>query len=115
MVLIAGAALVKCALAQTDSFQSLPSLPSPQDDVPAFTVARFDVSSLPEGTFDADADGDPGTIHSSDHHGAVRNAIRRTLEDQKKLYLTPFTASNFKWDVLELAGTRGLIAAEPHT
>jgi hypothetical protein len=77
-------------------------------------VARFDVSSLPEGTFDADAGGDPGTIQSSDHHGAVRNAIRRTLEDQKELYLTPFKESNFKWDVLELAGTGGLIAADRH-
>lgn len=114
MVLIAGAALETCALAQTDSFQALPSLPSPHDDVPAFTVARFDVSSLPEGMFDADAGGDPGTIQGSDHHGAVRNAIRRTLEDQKELYLTPFKESNFKWDVLELAGTGGLIAADRH-
>jgi PAP2 superfamily len=114
MVLIAGAALGKCALAQVDSFQSLPSLPDPHADVPAFTVARFDVSSLPVGTFDADAAADPGTMQSSDHHGAVRNAIRRTLEDQKELYLTPFKESNFKWDVLELAGTGGLIAADRH-
>ncbi len=114
MVLIAGAALDKCALAQAASVQSLPSLPPPHQDVPAFTVARFDVSSLPEGTFDADASGDPGTMQSSDHHGAVRNAIRRTLEDQKELYLTPFKKSNFKWDVLELAGTGGLIAADRH-
>lgn len=114
MVLIGGAALGKCALAQVDSFQSLPSLPDPHADVPAFTVARFDVSSLPVGTFDADTAADPGTIQSSDHHGAVRNAIRRTLEDQKELYLTPFKESNFKWDVLELAGTGGLIAADRH-
>jgi PAP2 superfamily len=114
MVLIAGAALDKCALAQANSVESLPSLPSPQQDVPAVTMARFDVSSLPEGTFDADASGDPGTMQSSDHHGAVRNAIRRTLEDQKELYLTPFKESNFKWDVLELAGTGGLIAADRH-
>jgi hypothetical protein len=114
MVLIAGAALGKCALAQVDSFQSLPSLPDPHADVPAFTVARFDVSSLPVGTFDADTAADPGTMQSSDHHGAVRNAIRRTLEDQKELYLTPFKESNFKWDVLELAGTGGLIAADRH-
>ena len=114
MVLIAGAALGKCALAQVDSFQSLPSLPDPHADVPAFTAARFEVSSLPVGTFDADTAADPGTMQSSDHHGAVRNAIRRTLEDQKELYLTPFKESNFKWDVLELAGTGGLIAADRH-
>ena len=114
MVLIAGAALDKCALAQSDSFQSLPSLPDPHADVPAFTVARFDVSSLPAGTFDADTAADPRTMQTSDHRGAVRNAIRRTLEDQKELYLTPFKESNFKWDVLELAGTGGLIAADRH-
>lgn len=114
MVLIAGAALGQCALAQAVPVQSLPSLQGPQEDVPAFTVARFDVSSLPAGTFDADASGDPGTIRSSDHHGAVRNAIRRTLEDQKELYRAPFKESNFKWDALELVGTGSLIAADRH-
>ena len=94
--------------------QSLPSLPDPHADVPAYTVARFDVSSLPEGTFDTDASGDPGTMQSSDHHGAVKNAIRRTLDDQKELYLTPFKESNFKWDALELVGTGSLIAADRH-
>ncbi|MGE5054634.1 MAG: phosphatase PAP2 family protein [Acidobacteriota bacterium] len=115
MVLIAGATLDKSALAQADSAQLLPSLPPPHhQDVPAFPMTRFDVSSLPEGTFGADASGDPGTMQTSDHHGVVRNAIRRTLEDQKELYLTPFKESNFKWDVLELAGTGGLIAADRH-
>jgi len=114
MVLIAGAALDKCALAQADPLQSLPSSPSPQADVPTFTVARFDVSSLPPGTFGADASGDPGTMQNSDHHGAVRNAIRRTLEDQKELYRAPFKESNFKWDALELVGTGSLIAADRH-
>jgi len=114
MVLIAGAALDNCAVAQADSVQSLPSLPVPQEVVPAFTAARFDVSSLPEGTFDSDAGGNPGTMQNSDHHGAVRNGIRRILEDQKELYLTPFKESNLKWDALELVGTGGLIAADRH-
>jgi PAP2 superfamily len=114
MVLIAGAALDNCAVAQADSVQSLPSLPVPQEVVPAFTAARFDVSSLPEGTFDSDAGGNPGTMQNSDHHGAVRNGIRRILEDQKELYLTPFKESNLKWDALELVGTGSLIAADRH-
>ena len=114
MVLIAGAALDKCAVAQADSVQSLPSLPVPQEVVPAFTAARFDVSSLPGGTFDADAGGNPGTMQNSDHHGAVKNGIRRILEDQKELYLTPFKESNLKWDALELGVTGGLIASDRH-
>jgi hypothetical protein len=114
MVLIAGAALDQCAVAQAGSVQPLPSLPAPHEDVPTFTVARFNVSSLPEGTFDADAGGSPGTMQNSDHHGVVRNGIRRILEDQKELYLTPFKESNLKWDALELGVTGGLIASDRH-
>jgi hypothetical protein len=53
-------------------------------------------------------------MQNSDHHGAVRNGIRRILEDQKELYLTPFKESNLKWDALELVGTGSLIAADRH-
>jgi len=77
-------------------------------------MARFDVSSLPEGTFDADAAPDSTPAQDSDHHGVVKRAIRRTLEDQKELYRAPFKVSNFKWDALLLAGTGGLIAADRH-
>jgi len=77
-------------------------------------MARFDVSSLPEGTFDADAAPDSTPAQDSDHHGVVKRAIRRTLEDQKELYRAPFKVSNFKWDALFLAGTGGLIAADRH-
>ena len=55
-----------------------------------------------------------GQMQTSDHHGVVGRAIRRTLEDQKELYLTPFKPSNFKWDVIMLGGTGGLIAADRH-
>jgi hypothetical protein len=44
----------------------------------------------------------------------VRNGIRRILEDQKELYLTPFKESNLKWDALELGVTGGLIASDRH-
>lgn len=106
------------ASAQSDQFESLPSLPSPQEAVPSITAAEFDVASLPVGTFDADAadeNGDSGQAARSDHQqGVVGRAVRRTLEDQKELYKAPFKPSNFKWDALVLAGTGGLIAADRH-
>jgi len=85
-------------------------------------------ATLPPGTFERDARGEDsaeqGATQSSsqpqnqtqpaDHHGLVMRAVKRTLEDQKELYLTPFKPSNFKWDALELGGTAGLLAADRH-
>lgn len=114
------------AFGQSEPAESLPSLPSPQEEslpslatsthenVATIAMARFDVSSLPEGTFDADAAGDPEPTQDSEHHGVVRRAFRRTMEDQKELYRAPFKKSNLKWDALVLAGTGGLIAADRH-
>lgn len=112
---VSGALLSVLAFAQDASFESLPSLPVPQSDVPTLASVRFDVSALPPGTFDADAEADPGRQSDSDHeHGAVKRAIKRTLEDQKEIYRAPFKESNFKWDAVVLAGTGGLIAADRH-
>jgi membrane-associated phospholipid phosphatase len=47
-------------------------------------------------------------------HRVVMRYVKRTLEDQKELYLAPFKPSNFKWDALVLGGTAGLIAADRH-
>jgi len=33
-------------------------------------------------------------------------SVKRTLEDQKELYLAPFKPSNFKWDALMLGAQR---------
>ena len=41
-------------------------------------------------------------------------SVKRTLEDQKELYLTPFKPANFKWDALELGGTAALLASDRH-
>jgi hypothetical protein len=113
VVAISGASFCVAALAQSES--SLPSLPAPQHEPPAIAAGRFDVSSLPPGIFREDEDGaGGGQMQTSDHHGVVGRAIRRTLEDQKELYLTPFKPSNFKWDVVMLGGTGGLIAADRH-
>ncbi len=40
--------------------------------------------------------------------------VRRTLEDQKELYLSPFKPSNFKWDALVLGGTTALLIEDRH-
>jgi PAP2 superfamily len=111
----AGTLLSVLAFAQDKSFESLPSLPVPQTDVSPFTSTAFDVSKLPPGTFDTDADTDAGTPTDSDHqNGVVKRAIKRTFEDQKEIYRGPFKESNFKWDAVVLAGTGGLIAADRH-
>jgi hypothetical protein len=48
------------------------------------------------------------------HQGLVMRAVKRTLQDQKELYLTPFKPSNFKWDALVLGGTAALLASDRH-
>jgi hypothetical protein len=53
-------------------------------------------------------------MQASDHQGLVMRSVKRTLEDQRELYLTPFKPSNFKWDALVLGGTGALIAADRH-
>jgi len=42
----------------------------------------------------------------------VRWGVKRTVQDQKELYLAPFQHSNLKWDALLLAGTGALIATD---
>jgi hypothetical protein len=49
-----------------------------------------------------------------DHQGLVMRSVKRTLQDQKELYLTPFKPSNFKWDALVLGGTAALLASDRH-
>ena len=79
---------------------------------PSATFAR-DVkitdSPEPDGTA-----GSPPQPQGSGHQGLVMRSVKRILEDQRELYLTPFKASNLKWDALELGGTAGLIAADRH-
>jgi membrane-associated phospholipid phosphatase len=84
----------------------------------------FDLTNPPPGTFERDARGEnsaeQGATGSSpqpqgsDHHGLVMRSVKRTLQDQKELYLAPFKPSNFKWDALELGGTAALIAYDRH-
>jgi len=117
------------ARCQTESFEDLPSLPSPVEDtlrIPA--GGRFDISTLPPGTFERDARGEGSAeqdttgsspqpqiqTQKSDHQGLVMRSVKRTLEDQKELYRAPFKPSNFKWDALVLGGTAALLATDRH-
>ena len=50
----------------------------------------------------------------SHHEGLVMRSVKRTLEDQRELYLTPFKPANFKWDAIELGGTAALLASDRH-
>jgi len=104
------------AFCQTDSFSTLPSLPAPQEIVPSISVARFDVSAFPAGTFDLDADANDSGQSTTEpqHHGLISRAVRRVLDDQKQLYKAPFKVSNLKWDGLVLAGTAVLLIEDRH-
>ncbi len=51
---------------------------------------------------------------SQSHDGLIKRSVKRTLEDQKELYLSPFKPANFKWDALVLGGTAALIAYDRH-
>jgi len=77
---------------------------------PSFDVARFRA-----GTFGDDASGaSPAAQQTTEHRGIVSRSVRRTLEDQKELYLAPLKPSNFKWDFLVLAPTEGLLIGDRH-
>jgi len=114
LLLVTGAIVSGSAAGQTESFDSLPSAPTPTQDVVAYAGApRFDVATLPPGTFDPDASAGQTTAAPEstepEHHGLVMRSIKRTLEDQKELYRAPFKPSNFKWDAVVLAGTTALL------
>lgn len=103
------------ALAQSGDFDALPSAPSPQWGSVSITNVRFDVSSLPPGTFDTGSDDSAGqAVDSDQNRGVVGRSVRRTLKDQKQLYKALFKPSNFKWDAIVLGGTAGLIVADRH-
>ncbi len=85
---------------------------SPRDmtaAMPSFDVARFRA-----GTFDEDAAGSDDGLHSEQHQGFISRAVKRTLEDQKELYLAPFKPANFKWDAITLAGTAIFLVTDRH-
>jgi hypothetical protein len=134
LLLLAAALFSDSARGQAESFEALPSLPSPVEDkfrIP--TSATFDITTLPPGTFERDARGEDSTepysakpdapgsspqpqipMQESDHQGLVKRSVKRTLEDQKELYRAPFKPSNIKWDALVLGGTAALLVSDRH-
>ena len=108
---LSGFLLSAGSVCQDNSFNSLPSLPVPQQEVPSIATARFDVSAFPAGSFDLDAEANnSGEITAErEHHGLIGRSVRRGLEDQKQLYRAPFKVSNLKWDALVLGGTAVLL------
>ena len=79
-------------------------------------MPRFDVAQFRAGTFDDDASspGSAAVERSEQHGGIVSRSVKRTLQDQKGLYLAPLKPSNFKWDFLVLGGTAGFLIADRH-
>ena len=53
-------------------------------------------------------------MEESAREGLVKRSVKRTLTDQKELYLAPFKRSNLKWDALVLGGTAALLAYDRH-
>jgi hypothetical protein len=81
--------------------------------LPAFDVNRL---TLPEAIAaeTLDVPDSPASASSNQHHATAGSYARKILQDQKSLYLAPFKPTNFKWDLLVLAGTGALIAADRH-
>jgi hypothetical protein len=53
-------------------------------------------------------------MQSAGHDGLIMRSVKRTLQDQKELYETPFKRSNLKWDLLVLGTTAPLLAYDRH-
>ncbi len=129
LLLFTNALFSDSARCQTEPFKALPSAPPPFE--PRFQVpsaGAFKFTPLSTARFERygrrEDLGEQGAAGSSQqpqtqtqqpiHEGLVKRSVKRTLEDQKELYLTPFKPSNFKWDALVLGGTGALLASDRH-
>ena len=123
LLLFAGALFSGTARCQSET---LPPMFSPAEHTALLPSATQKFASLPRVTFEQNAWGkysfeqDPTgsspqpqvQTQTSSHEGLVIRSVKRTLEDQKELYLTPFKPTNFKWDALVLGGTGALLATD---
>lgn len=85
----------------------LPDAPEPSTAMPS-----FDISSVPAGTFDDDAASAVTKQPEPQDGGLVKRSVRRTLKDQKEIYMAPFKPSNFRWDLPVLAGTAAFFVTD---
>ena len=56
----------------------------------------------------------PSADEPETHQNDRPSALRRALQDQKEVYSAPFRLRNLKWDLVFVAATGGLIAADRH-
>src|ERR1700687_1278535 len=92
-----------------------PETPANADPVPKFdAVQNFNVSALRAETFDDDTTGNAAAQHAEQQPGLVHRAVKRILEDQKGIYLSPFEPSHLKYDAIFLAGTAAFLVTDRH-
>jgi hypothetical protein len=113
LLLVFGTALFSVSVVcQIVTFGPNPSLA--ETDASVVSMPSFDISTLAPGSFGEDTVSSGVAQDRVQHKGVVSRSVKRTLEDQKELYLAPFKPSNFKWDALVLAGTAVLLVADRH-
>ena len=105
------------ALCQTICCQAMtfgPETRANADPVPKFdAVQTFNVSASRATMFEDDTKGNAaGQQHSEQQPGLVRRSMKRILEDQKGIYLSPFEPSHLKYDAGFLAGTGAFLATD---
>jgi membrane-associated phospholipid phosphatase len=101
------------ATAQTSVFGPAPFAPN-SETTDSFKLApRFDVTNLPPGMFGTDGGGSAAQ-QGEQSEGVVKRSVKRTLDDQKQMYIAPFKPSNLRWDALVLAPTALFLATDRH-
>lgn len=75
----------------------------------------FPVEAAADVVPEASSDTSSGaSADAGSQQGFMKRSITRIGQDQKRLYLAPFKAHNFKWDALVLVGTGAFLAADRH-
>src|SRR6266853_4999733 len=93
----------------------VPETPANADPAPKFNaVQNFNVSAFRAETFDDDTTGTAAAQHSEQQPGLVHRSVKRVLEDQKGIYLSPFEPSHLKYDAILLAGTAVFLVTDRH-
>jgi hypothetical protein len=77
-------------------------------------MPNFDGSALQTGTSGKDANTPSIELDSSRQPGRVKRSVKRTLEDQKEIYLAPLKPSNLRWDALVLAPSAAFFVTDHH-
>ena len=118
MTTLAAALFSATAFCQTICCQATtfgPEAPANVDPAPKFNaVQNFNVSAFRAETFNDDTTGNAAAQHSERQPGLVHRSVKRILEDQKGIYLSPFEPSHLKYDAILLAGTAAFLVTDRH-